>query len=416
MIATIARRTLGVLVWICILILLAIAIAPRFLDRIYYQGANSSHFDGAHFFNPDSGDSAAPPSGGSRIGFIRRMVTGEGRAPWPDHVAITQGYPHPALNPCPSMSGGAHIENWNRCTRDPVAADAMAATWIGHASVLIQTRGFAMLTDPIWASRAGPFGIGPQRVTQPGIRLNDLPKIDLIVVSHNHYDHLNIETLKALWARDHPMIVTALGNDALLRAHGIGAIGMDWGTHTRVGPATVHAARNHHWSSRWGVDRNRALWSSFVVDTPAGRIVFAGDTGFGDGLWAGEAAAIPLADGSVPPVRFAMLPIGAFRFAPGQMHIDSHIGPAQAVQLWNRLGRPQTLPIHWGTFRLSNEARETPPTMLDLIMRCAGAEPARFAAWRIGEARLIAPAAPTPPINEARVAACEASAAVRALP
>lgn len=420
MIATIARYALAILVWLLILTLLAIAIVPRFLDRIYYQGADSAHFDGAHFFNPDGGDSAAPPSGGSRIGFIRRMVTGEGRAPWPDHVAITQGYPHPTLTPCPSMTGGAHIENWNRCTREPIAADAMAATWIGHASVLIQTRGFAMLTDPIWAERAGPFGIGPKRVTDPGIRINDLPKIDLIVVSHNHYDHLNIETLKALWDRDHPMIITSLGNDALLRAHGIGAIGMDWGAHTSIGPATaaitVHTTRNHHWSSRWGSDRNRASWSSFVVDTPAGRIFFAGDTGFGDGLWAGEAAAIPLSDGSVPPVRLAMLPIGAFRFAPGQMHIDSHIGPAQAVLLWNRLGRPQTLPIHWGTFRLSNEARKTPPQMLGLIMACAGADAPRFAAWQVGEAQLIAPATATPPIDEARVATCEASPAVQALP
>lgn len=416
MIATIARYALAILVWLLILTLLAIAIVPRFLDRIYYQGADSAHFDGAHFFNPDGGDSAAPPSGGSRIGFIRRMVTGEGLAPWPDHVAITQGYPHPALTPCPSMTGGAHIENWNRCTREPIAADAMAATWIGHASVLIQTRGFAMLTDPIWAARAGPFGIGPKRVTDPGIRINDLPKIDLIVVSHNHYDHLNIETLKALWDRDHPMIITSLGNDALLRAHGIGAIGMDWGAHTSIGAATVHVTRNHHWGSRWGSDRNRALWSSFVVDTPAGRIFFAGDTGFGDGLWAGEAAAIPLSDGSVPPVRLAMLPIGAFRFAPGQMHIDSHIGPAQAVLLWNRLGRPQTLPIHWGTFRLSNEARNTPPRMLGLIMACAGADAPRFAAWQVGEAQLIAPATATPPIDEARVATCEASPAVQALP
>ncbi|MEQ1509463.1 MAG: MBL fold metallo-hydrolase [Sphingopyxis sp.] len=416
MIVTIARRLTTIFVWILILTLLAIAIVPRFLDRIYYRGAPSAHFDGAHFSNPDGGDSAAPPSGGSRIGFIRRMVTGEGRAPWPDHVAMTQGYPHPALTPCLPVTGGAHIENWNRCTRVPIAADTMAATWIGHASVLIQTRGFAMLTDPIWASRAGPFGIGPQRVTDPGIRLNDLPKIDLIVVSHNHYDHLNIETLKALWNRDHPMIVTPLGNDALLRANGIGAIGMDWGASSRVGPATVRVTRNHHWSSRWGVDRNRALWSSFVVDTPAGRVFFAGDTGFGDGRWAGEAAAIPLSDGTVPPVRFAMLPIGAFRFAPGQMHIDSHIGPAQAVQLWNRLGRPHTLPIHWGTFRLSNEARDSPPRMLALIMQCAGADAARFAAWRIGEARLIAPVATTPPIDEARIVACEASPAVRALP
>lgn len=397
---------------------LAITIIPRFLDRTYYQGTMSNHFDGARFRNPDQEMAAKSPAARSPLGFGWRILNGAGRTPWPDQVAVAPGYPHPALTPCPVVTGGAGIENWSRCSRDPASApaDAMAATWIGHASVLVQTRGFAMLTDPIWAERAGPFGLGPKRVSAPGIRLNDLPKIDLIIVSHNHYDHLNIETLKALWERDHPMIVTALGNDALLRANGIGAIGLDWGASHRVDAATVHVSRNHHWSSRWGVDRNRALWSSFVVDTPGGRVFFAGDTGYGDGQWANEAAAIPLADGTVPPVRLAMLPIGAFRFQPGQMHIDSHIGPVQAVLLWNRLGRPQTMPIHWGTFRLSNEARETPPTMLDLVMRCAGAETARFAAWRVGEARLVARPSPSAPIDDALVTRCGNSAAVRALP
>lgn len=417
MIRTIGRWALATIVWALILLGLAISIVPRFLDRIYYSGAPTGHFDGARFFNPDGEDTSAPPSGGSRAAFMWSMATGRReRGAWPERVPVTPGYPYAALTPCPELSGGARVENWARCARGPMPADAMAATWVGHATVLVQSAGFAMLTDPIWAERAGPLGIGPKRVTKPGIRIDDLPKIDLIVVSHNHYDHMDLDTLKALWDRDRPVIVTSLGNETIMAAHGIDAVALDWGQSRAVGPAVVHVARNHHWSTRWGSDRNRALWSSFVVDTPAGRVYFAGDTGFGDGEWTRQAAATRAADGSVPPVRLALLPIGAFRFRPGQMATGSHIGPAQAVTLWNRMGRPTTMAIHWGTFRLSDEARETPPAMLAMIMRCAGADPARFAPWPIGEARPVSAAADSRPLDDAVVARCGRTPAVLALP
>lgn len=413
----IARWTLTIIVWAGIIAGLAITIIPRFLDRIYYAGPASGHYDGARFFNPGIDDTVAPPAGGSRTGFILSMATGQRmRGPWPDNVAVTPGLPDAALIACPALTGGARVENWSRCNRGAMDPAAMSATWVGHATVLVQTAGFAMLTDPIWAERAGPLGIGPGRVMAPGIRIADLPKIDLIVVSHNHYDHLDLDTLKALWDRDRPVIVTALGNDALLASRGIRSVALDWGGSHAVGRAMVHVTRNHHWSTRWGSDRNRALWSSFLVDTPAGRVYFAGDTGFGDGQWTRAAAAIPAIDGTVPPVRLALLPIGAFRFRPGQMHTGSHIGPEQAVTLWNRMGRPTTMAVHWGTFRLSDEGRDTPPAMLDSIMRCAGADPARFAAWPVGVARRVAPPTPVAEIDEARITRCGTSPEVRALP
>ena len=402
--------------WVLIIGGLTMMIVPRFLDRIYYSGDANAHFDGSHFYNPDGDDTSAPPSGGSRSSFIWRMATGTGqRGAWPATIAVTPGHPHPDLTACPALTGGAQPKNWGRCSREPIADDAMAATWIGHATVLVQTPGFAMLTDPVWAVRAGPFGIGPQRVTAPGIAIDNLPKIDLIVVSHNHYDHMDLATLKKLWDRDRPVIVTSHGNEAIMAAHGIEAVALDWGDNHVVVPATVHVARNHHWSGRWGVDRNRALWSSFVIDTAAGRVYFAGDTGFGDGEWTRAAAAIPRTDGSVPPVRLALLPIGAFRFRPGQMATGSHIGPPQAVTLWNRMGRPQTMAIHWGTFRLSDEARDTPPQMLRLMMRCVGADPARFSDWPVGQARLVAPASIGAIIDDQRVAQCAQSPATTRL-
>ena len=412
LITTIARYLLTTLVWLIIILCLAITIIPRFLDHTYYHGAISNHYDGARFRNIDSGDTqAASPAAASRLGFAWRVLTGGGqRAAWPDSVPVTPGYPDPALTGCPVLTGGARPENWGRCAQQPAADDAMSANWIGHATVLVQTKGFAMLTDPVWSNRAGPFGIGPARVAAPGMRIDDLPKINLIVLSHNHYDHFDLATLKHLWERDHPVIVTALGNDAILKDAGIDAVALDWGGERKLGDVTVRVTRNHHWSSRWGVDRNRALWSSFLIDTPAGRVFFAGDTGFGDGAWAQEA----IADGK--PVRFAILPIGAFRFQPGQMDVDSHMGPVQSVEIWNRMGRPQTLAVHWGTFRLSNEGYNTPPRMLAEVLRCAGGPADVFTPWKFGEAHRIDPVAAIPALDNARIRACVNDPKVKALP
>ncbi len=342
----ILSRVGAVLLWLVIVAALATVIVPRFLDRRYYVGPSSGHFDGERFFNPDGEDTARVPGGGGRGGFLWRQATGsDGRPEWPAEVRVTPS------KPAPRVEGGR-----------------MVATWVGHATMLVQTAGLNILTDPVWSERAGPFGFGPKRVTAPGVALADLPKIDVIVVSHNHYDHLDLATLKRLWERDRPLIVTAFGNDAILRSAGIGATALDWGGAAVVPgrtDVTVHVTRNHHWSSRWFTDRNRALWSSFVVTLPGGNLFFAGDTGFGDGRWADEAAALG-------PIRLALIPIGAFRFEPGQMATGSHIGPVQAVEVFRRLRASRAIPIHWGTFRLSYEARDTPPRLLDAATRCAG--------------------------------------------
>jgi L-ascorbate metabolism protein UlaG (beta-lactamase superfamily) len=369
---------------------LAITIVPRFLDRIYYEGPESDHFDGARFFNSEGADDTlAPPTGGSRAGFFWRYLTGsDGRPPWPASVPITPTKPE------------ARVEG-----------ERMVVTWVGHASVLIQTQGLNILTDPVWANSAGPLGFGPTRVTAPGVRLDDLPTIDLILVSHNHYDHLDKATLKSLWERDKPRIVTSLGNDSVIGQTGAQATALDWGQRLTVRPGIdVAVTRNHHWGSRWFTDRNRALWSSFVVSLPSGgNLFFAGDTGLGDGKWPAEAAAL----GSI---RLALIPIGAFRFVPGQMGSGSHIGPIDAVRVFDRLGASRAIPIHWGTFRLSYEERETPPKMLDLLLRCTGGDPARFAPVTIGAPTDIAPyAAPTQRPHESLLAACAERPEIKAL-
>lgn len=353
----VAKGLGAMLLWLVIAALLAVTIVPAFLDHIYYRGPVTGHFDGSRFSNPD-GEISFPVPPGERRGnlFWRFMLGRADRAPWPERVAVRQTKP-----PARVMGSG------------------MRATWVGHATVLIQTAGLNILTDPIWSDYASPFpGLGPRRVAEPGVAFDDLPKIDIVVVSHNHYDHMDLPTLRRLWERDRPLIVTSLGNDTILAGEGVPSTALDWGKAAELKGVAVRVIRNHHWSSRWGRDRNRALWSAFLIQTPSGNIFFAGDTGMGDGKW-------PLEALRYGPVRLAIIPIGAFRFYPGQMETGSHIGPEQAAEMFRMLHPAQGVPIHWGTFRLSTEGYDTPPRMLDIFMRCRTVDPAAFRALRIGE-------------------------------
>lgn len=382
------------LLFIVVVLCLTLAIVPHFLDATYYRGPVSGHFDGRRFANPDGdSDTLAPPRGGSPGSFILRYLTGsDGRPPWPNHVAIVA-----------------------RPIASRVAGDAMSATWIGHATVLVQTQGLNILTDPIWSDTAGPLGIGPKRVAEPGIAFDRLPKIDLVLVSHDHYDHLDLATLEKLWARDKPMIVTSLGNDSVIRQAGAPSRALDWGERVMLRPGSgrpgieVIVTRNHHWGSRWFSDRNRTLWSSFVVRLPGGNLFFAGDTGAGDLRWADEAAAYG-------PIRLALVPIGAFRFAAGQMGAGSHIGPIGALEVYRRLGAARGIGVHWGTFRLSYEAYDTPPRMLRALAQCEGAG-AGFGTVVLGQPTAIPayrpPSAAMP--SAALRERCEGSAAVQRL-
>jgi len=327
-------------------------LVPPFLDRIYYEGPESGHFDGARFFNP--GEQPRPGMRANPAIFFGRMAAAKDRAVWPGHVPVTPTKP-PAR----------------------VEGSAMKVTWIGHATVLIQTQGLNILTDPVWAERASPFSfVGPKRVRQPGVRFEDLPKIDLVVVSHNHYDHMDVATLRRLWDRDRPVIVTSLGNDTILKNEGIGSVALDWNDRlTLPSGAAVRIARNHHWSSRWGADRNRALWSAFTLELPGGNLFFAGDTGYGDGSWVAEAAARG-------PYRLAILPIGAYE--PREVMQNSHVNPEEAMAIFRRLGAKSGLGMHWGTFQLTFEPIEDPVRRLRRLRTEAGPAGRGFIATEVG--------------------------------
>jgi L-ascorbate metabolism protein UlaG (beta-lactamase superfamily) len=349
---------LFVLVGLCF----APTVVPPFLDRIYYQGPAGAHYDGARFFNPAG---PAPPSSGRQRSFFQRWASSSGRAEWPDRVAVTPTVP-------PRRVDGR----------------GMRVTWIGHSAVLIQTEGLNILTDPIGSERASPFGfIGPRRVREPGVRFEDLPRIDLVLVSHNHYDHLDLPTLRRLWERDQPLIVTSLGNDRVIANSGARAVARDWGGRVPVRPGIeVIVERVHHWSSRWMTDRNRALWSGFTVRLPGGNVFFAGDTGWGDGSWVREAA-------RHGPFRLAIIPIGAYE--PRDFMRSNHVNPEEAMAIFRGLGAERGLGVHWGTFQLTFEPIDQPRQRLAALARANHFAPDRFVAIEAG-AGLTLPPAPAP--------------------
>jgi L-ascorbate metabolism protein UlaG (beta-lactamase superfamily) len=374
------RRLGTLLLFAAVALCFAPSLIPPFLDRIYYEGPRSGHFDGERFFNPGPSASAGARGGPAR--FLNRIIGSDERSQWPARVPVAPTVP-------PRRVEGRE----------------MLVTWIGHATVLVQTAGLNILTDPIWSERASPFSfVGPKRVRAPGVRFEDLPRIDLVLVSHNHYDHMDLATLERLWKRDRPVIVTSLGNDTILRGAGIpprfaatdcgrcpGVQALDWEGDTLVegaameawtrnsrGPAPlaqVLVLRNHHWGSRWGTDRNRALWSAFAVRTPAGNIFFAGDTGYGDGRWPEEAA-------RHGPFRLAILPVGAYE--PRDVMKNNHVDPDEAVRIFEKLKPGMALGMHWGTFQLTFEAIADPPRRLSEARKARGVAPERFVTTEVG--------------------------------
>jgi L-ascorbate metabolism protein UlaG (beta-lactamase superfamily) len=345
------------LLFVVIALCLAPSVVPPFLDSIYYRGPPSDHFDGERFFNP-----GFPPYGnGTPQRFMNRLLHDDRKAKWPDRVAVRQTVP-------PSRVEGAE----------------MRVTWIGHATVLVQTGGLNILTDPIWSKRASPFSfVGPSRARKPGVRFEDLPRIDLVLISHNHYDHMDLPTLKRLWERDRPTIVTSLGNDTLLKKQGIGAVARDWGGRVALPDGgEVIVARNHHWGSRWGTDRNRALWSAFALRLPGGNIFYAGDTGWGDGSWVAEAR-------RYGPYRLAIIPIGAYE--PRDFMKSNHINPEEAVRIFKTLNPRMALGMHWGTFQLTFEPINDPPAKLAEARKAAGVPAKRFIATEVGRTVSVPP-------------------------
>ncbi len=252
---------------------------------------------------------------------------------------------------------------------------------VGHATVLIQVSGINIVTDPIWSDRASPVRFaGPKRVTAPGIIFDQLPPIHAVLLSHNHYDHLDIATLKLLHDRDRPIILTPLGNDTIVRRHIADAriASGDWGDRFELGGGCmVDVVPAYHWSARGRGDRRMALWGGFMLRTPVGLLYFAGDTGYGDGAIFRAMLAL------YGPTDIALIPIGAY--APRWFMTDQHVNPDEAVQIMHDLGARSALGIHWGCFQLTDEAREEPASLLGISLAQRLINPDRFSTAKPGE-------------------------------
>jgi L-ascorbate metabolism protein UlaG (beta-lactamase superfamily) len=228
-------------------------------------------------------------------------------------------------------------------------SEGVRTTFINHATLLIQLDGVNIVTDPIWSGRCSPVSwAGPRRHRQPGIRFDDLPPIDVVLLSHNHYDHVDLPTLRRLSSRDRPLILAGAGNRRLLEQAGLdtNVIELDWWqTTTAVRPLELHFVPARHFSARAVCDRNATLWGGWVIEGPSGRVYFAGDTGWGEHF-----AEIRERYGA-PDV--AMLPVGAFR--PEWFMSPVHIGPDDAIRAHQALGAATTIPMHYGTFFLGDD-------------------------------------------------------------
>ena len=302
----------------------------------YYSGPPSDHFDGTAFFNPQG----VPPG---NVSDLLKWRFANKPDPWPKQ------WPSPHHGNKPPLKG---------------TDDRITLTMIGHATMLLQVAGQNIITDPVYSKRVSPLSFaGPARVNPPGVEFDALPPINTILLSHNHYDHMDIATLRKLVERDNPLVVTPLGNDTILSRAGISArtiIG-DWGdAHDVASDIKVHFEPAHHWSARGIRDRRMALWAAFVIDTPLGRIYHVGDTGFHEGRnfrTAGEKHG---------GFRLAILPVGAYEprwFMKGQ-----HMNPEEAVLGMKLCGAEYAAGHHWGTFRLTDEAITAPAK--DLARAC----------------------------------------------
>lgn len=254
-----------------------------------------------------------------------------------------------------------------------------AVTWIGHATLLFEHAGKTVLTDPMFSERASPVSFsGPKRVVPPARQLDGLPDIDLVVISHAHYDHLDMPTLRQLAALQPDITVIApLGVGRYVREAGFTDVReLDWWQAAELPGMTVTATPSRHWSSRSFFDRNKTLWAGFMIRFADDfQFYFAGDTGYSTDF--GETR------NRLGEADLAAIPIGAYE--PRDFMVESHCTPEEAVQIFRDLGARRAVAIHWGTFKLTLEPLAEPPVRLDQAMRDAGLDTADFRALTHGE-------------------------------
>jgi L-ascorbate metabolism protein UlaG (beta-lactamase superfamily) len=308
----------------------------------------SDHFNGKTFFSPGE------PSGRGLLDLLRWKLTSRAK-PWPAQVDVVR-------HPLPSVPAGGGI----------------AATWVGHATFLIRSGDLTILTDPVFSDVAGPLPwLGPRRAARTGVDFDAVPKVDLVLLSHDHYDHCDLPTLRRLAKRDDPLIVAPLGHEALLRGTGMrGVVSLDWWESIAPSPGleiTLVPAR--HWSRRGPFGTNRRLWGGFMLKAGGRQVYFMGDSGYQEGLF--------------PEIRrrcgapdLALIPIGAYE--PRWFMASAHMNPEEAVRAAREVGARKSVAMHWGTFQLTDEGRDEPVQALERALEEPGAGALEFTAPPIG--------------------------------
>ena len=292
--------------------------------------AKTNHFDGNLFYNLDPKE-----KGGKNIFQVIkwRLTTNA----WPAQVED--------LNP-PKPELFLKIKN-NECV----------ITWVNHSTELIQFAGLTVLTDPIFSERASPFSwLGPKRVRKPGVTLQQLPKIDVVIISHNHYDHTDLPSIKKLWAAHRPLFIVPLGNAELLKSQGVDKIvELDWWQSYQYDPDhSITLTPAQHWSARGIFDHCKALWGGYLLESHNVKVFFAGDTGYNTHF-----KTIRERYGKMD---VSLLPIGSYE--PRWFMGPNHLNPQEAVQAHLDLGSQMSMGMHFGTFQLSTEGIDDPVLML----------------------------------------------------
>lgn len=317
----------------------------------------SDHFNGKTFFHPRT-------VGAGRWRALLKWKFSGRSAPWPPAIDAEPPPPPPAPR-----------------------GDEIVATWIGHATFLLQTTRGNFLFDPVFSDRASPVPwAGPRRVHPPGLALDALPRIDTVLLSHDHYDHCDAASLRRLAAAHDPVCLAPLRHRDLLEAAGARKIfELDWwDTHVLAPEVTVTHTPSQHWSNRFGTPRNHRLWGGFFLTFGEGatarRVWFAGDSGYdADSFRAiGRRCGTP---------DLALIPIGAYE--PRWFMAPMHMNPAEAVATHRAVGARRSVAMHWGTFQLTDEARETPPEALAAARREAGMAEDEFCVLSPGASLVI---------------------------
>jgi len=307
------------------------------------EKSTSDHFDGRRFVNP-TGPAGQPLSA------VPRMLA-EPRTPWPPWIDEAPQQP-------PALDGARAI-----------------VTFVGHSTFLIQTPAGNILTDPIYSKRAGPLNvIGPRRVRPPAVRFDDLPPISTVLLSHNHYDHCDLRTLRRLAERFDPAVVTPLGNGRLVRSTGVRRVEeLDWWQQAGTSPG-ITLTPAYHFSARTPFDRNRALWGGFMLVLGGRRVFFAGDTAY--------APFFRDVRQRLGPIDLALLPIGAYE--PRWFMRTVHMNPAEAAEAHLDLEAAESVAMHFGTFQMTIEGIDEPVRALGEALKEKNIPPSRFRALGFG--------------------------------